>query len=307
DPRGRGPRGGARHQHLLGDPQHLRARGRARPRQAPSRHGPAGHALPDPRRSRLLRGLPALTKMGMAVPAEQARGVTAPLQRARLVIECMPPRHWVKNSFVLAGVVFAGTFFHPLQDLEALAVTAAFCLASGCTYLLNDAQDARDDALNPRTAGRPVARGELPVGTARGSAAVVGAIALAGAALVNWQSLAILAAYLALQLAYSHGLKHVLFLDVIAIAAGFVLRAVAGGLAIGVTVSSWLLLSTGLLATFLGLVKRRGEATSGAAQPRPLVRDEYSVALLDSLISVVAPATLVVYSLYVVNGARTHW
>ncbi len=245
--------------------------------------------------------------MGMAVPAEQARGVTAPLQRARLVIECMRPRHWVKNAFVLAGVVFAGRFFHPLQDLEALAVTAAFCLASGCTYLLNDAQDARDDALNPRTAGRPVARGELPVGTARGSAAVVGAIALAGAALVNWQSLAILAAYLALQLAYSHGLKHVLFLDVIAIAAGFVLRAVAGGLAIGVTVSSWLLLSTGLLATFLGLVKRRGEATSGAAQPRPLVRDEYSVALLDSLISVVAPATLVVYSLYVVNGARTHW
>jgi 4-hydroxybenzoate polyprenyltransferase len=245
--------------------------------------------------------------MGVALPVRHARVAAAPAQRARLVIECMRPRHWVKNAFVLAGVVFAGRFFHPQQDLQALAVTAAFCLASGCTYLLNDARDAEDDALNPRTATRPIARGELPPRLALRSASVVGAISLAAAALVNWESLAILGAYLALQLAYSYGLKHVLFLDVIAIAAGFVLRAVAGGLAISVTISSWLLLSTGLLATFLGLVKRRGEALSTAAQPRPLVRDDYSIPLLDSLISVVAPATLVVYSLYAVNGARTHW
>jgi 4-hydroxybenzoate polyprenyltransferase len=245
--------------------------------------------------------------MGVALPVRHARGAAAWLQRARLVIECMRPRHWVKNAFVLAGVVFAGRFFHPLQVLDALAVTAAFCLASGCTYLLNDARDAEDDALNLRTATRPIARGELPPSVALRSAALVGAISLAAAALVNWESLAILAAYLTLQLAYSYGLKHVLFLDVIAIAAGFVLRAVAGGLAISVTISSWLLLSTGLLATFLGLVKRRGEALSTAGQPRPLVREDYSIPLLDSLISVVAPATLVVYSLYAVNGARTHW
>src|SRR5204863_3666071 len=97
--------------------------------------------------------------------------------------------------------------------------------------------------------------------------------------------------------------------DVMLIAGGFVLRAAAGGLAIDVPISSWLLLCTGLLAVFLGLTKRRGEAVAlgGTAQPKREVLDHYSVGLLDELISVVTPATLVVYSIYAVTGAHTHW
>ena len=118
-----------------------------------------------------------------------------------------------------------------------------------------------------------------------------------------------LAGYIVLQLGYSHGLKHVLFIDVMAIAAGFVLRAAAGGLAIEVPISQWLLLCTGLLAVFLGFTKRRAEAVAlgGTAQPKREVLDHYSVGLLDELIAVVTPATVVVYSIYAATGAPTHW
>src|SRR3712207_8956509 len=120
------------------------------------------------------------------------------------------------------------------------------------------------------------------------------------AAALGWESLAVLGGYVLLQLAYSNGLKHVLFVDVMAIAAGFVLRAAAGGVAIDVPVSQWLLLCTGLLATFLGLTKRRAEAVAlgGSAQPKRAVLDHYSVCLLHALDSGVNPPTLLAYALY---------
>jgi len=113
--------------------------------------------------------------------------------------------------------------------------------------------------------------------------------------------------YVVLQVGYSNWLKHVLFVDVMAIAAGFVLRALAGGLAIAVPISPWLLLCTGLLALFLGLTKRRGEAVAlgGTSQPKRAVLESYSVGLLDELIAVVTPSTVVAYALYAVTGAAT--
>jgi 4-hydroxybenzoate polyprenyltransferase len=226
-----------------------------------------------------------------------------------LVLEAMRPKQWIKNSFVLAGLAFSGTVTEPRSIARALIMFAAFCLASGATYLLNDARDAEDDRHNPRTSSRPIARGDLSVRVALASATVSALVALAMAAVLNWQSLATLGGYVILQLAYSNGLKHVLFVDVMAIAAGFVLRAAAGGLAIDVPVSQWLLLCTGLLATFLGLTKRRAEAVAlgGSAQPKRAVLDHYSVGLLDELISVVTPSTLVVYAIYAAVGAQTAW
>jgi 4-hydroxybenzoate polyprenyltransferase len=134
-------------------------------------------------------------------------------------------------------------------------------------------------------------------------------LALGITALINVETLGALGGYVVLQLAYSNGLKHVLFLDVMIIAAGFVLRAAAGGLAIEVPISSWLLLCTGLLAIFLGFTKRRAEAVSlgGTATPRREVLDQYSVGLLDELIAVVTPSTVVVYAIYAATGAHTHW
>jgi 4-hydroxybenzoate polyprenyltransferase len=233
----------------------------------------------------------------------------APLRRPLplLVLETMRPRQWIKNMFVFAGLAFSGMVTDAGSVGRAVTVFVAFCLASGATYLLNDARDADGDRHNPRTASRPIARGDLSVSVALAAAALAALAGLALAAAVNWESLAMLGGYIVLQIAYSHGLKHVLFLDVMAIAAGFVLRAAAGGVAIDVPVSSWLLLCTGLLAIFLGFTKRRAEAVAlgGSSQPKRVVLDHYSVGLLDELIAVVTPATVVVYSIYAVTGAHT--
>jgi 4-hydroxybenzoate polyprenyltransferase len=190
-----------------------------------------------------------------------------------------------------------------------VGVFVAFCLASGATYLLNDVRDVETDRHNPRTASRPIARGDLSPTLALAVAAISALVALGFAAFVNIETLAVLGGYVLLQIAYSSGLKHVLFVDVMAISAGFVLRAAAGGLAIDVPISSWLLLCTGLLAIFLGFTKRRAEAVAlgGNEQPRRAVLDHYSVGLLDELIAVVTPSTVVVYAIYAVTGAHTHW
>jgi 4-hydroxybenzoate polyprenyltransferase len=264
------------------------------------------------------RGRAGLTQPAAAADEHEAElaaeGVLPPL-RARprpaplLVLEAMRPKQWIKNLFVFAGVAFSGRVTDPGRVGLALAVFAAFCLASGATYLVNDVRDAEADRHNPRTASRPIARGDLPVALALGCAALAAGAALAIGALVNWETLAVLGGFVVLQLAYSHGLKHILFVDVLAISAGFVLRAAAGGLAIDVPISSWLLLCTGLLAVFLGFTKRRAEAVAlgGTEQPGRPVLDHYSVGLLDELIAVVTPSTVVVYAIYAVTGAHTRW
>ena len=242
-----------------------------------------------------------------------AEGAIAPPRRRRgtalLLLEAMRPKQWIKNVFVFAGLAFAHKLADPKSVGIAVATFAAFCLASGATYLLNDVRDAEADRHNPRTASRPIARGDLSPALALAVAATAALVALGIAALVNVETLAVLGGYVLLQLAYSNGLKHVLFLDVMIIAAGFVLRAAAGGLAIEVPISSWLLLCTGLLAIFLGFTKRRAEAVAlgGTETPRREVLDHYSVGLLDELIAVVTPSTVVVYAIYAATGAHTHW
>ena len=242
-----------------------------------------------------------------------AEGAIAASPRQRdaplLLLEAMRPKQWIKNVFVFAGLAFAHKISDPKSVGIAVATFVAFCLASGATYLLNDVRDAEADRHNPRTASRPIARGDLSPALALVVAAIATLVALGITALVNVETLGVLGGYVVLQLAYSNGLKHVLFLDVMIIAAGFVLRAAAGGLAIEVPISSWLLLCTGLLAIFLGFTKRRAEAVAlgGTDTPRREVLDQYSVGLLDELIAVVTPSTVVVYAIYAVTGAHTHW
>jgi 4-hydroxybenzoate polyprenyltransferase len=232
---------------------------------------------------------------------------TGSLHILRLVVEGMRPRQWVKNAFVFGGVLYSGQFVEGGPLATAGVVFLAFCLASGSAYLVNDAVDAETDRLNPRTASRPIARGELAPRTALIAGVVAAVAALAITALVNWQTLATMAAFLALQFAYSTVLKHELFIDVMAVAAGFVLRAYAGLVAIDVEISEWLLLCTGLLALFLGFGKRRGEvvALGGSAHPQRPVLEQYSAALVDELIAVVTPSIIVAYSLYAVLAARS--
>ena len=230
-------------------------------------------------------------------------GLTLPLA----VLETMRPKQWSKNAFVFAGLLFSGEVLNINAVLTTFVIAFAFCLVSGATYLLNDAVDVESDRHNPRTASRPIARGDL---SPRLALVAAGLAVLAGTALaasINWESVVTLLGYVVLQVGYSNWLKHVLFVDVMAIAAGFVLRALAGGLAIAVPISPWLLLCTGLLALFLGLTKRRGEAVAlgGTSQPKRAVLESYSVGLLDELIAVVTPSTVVAYALYAVTGAAT--
>jgi 4-hydroxybenzoate polyprenyltransferase len=232
---------------------------------------------------------------------------TLTLTRYRMLVETARPKQWTKNAFVLGGLVFSGRALEVDAEVAAWTTLVAFCAISSATYLVNDLRDRETDRLNPRTARRPIARGDIGPRTALVAAVGFTVVGCALAAAVNPGTLGVLAGYAALQFAYSFGLKHVLFVDVMTIAAGFLARALAGLVAIGAELSPWLLLETGLLALFLGLTKRRAEVVAlGVSSPehRPVL-EHYSVALLDELIAVTTPSILMVYAIYGVLGAAS--
>lgn len=218
---------------------------------------------------------------------------------ANLIISLRPDQ-WTKNLIVFAALVFAVKLFDPAALALASAAFLIFCALSGCVYLINDVSDREADRLHPLKRLRPIASGALGAGTALGWALGLSVAALAAAYALRPLFAVAAAAYLALFALYTHTLKHVVILDVMSIAIGFVLRAVAGGLVIGVPVSDWLLVCTILLALFLGLAKRRHEITAladGASGHRRIL-EEYDPYLLDQMIAIVAAATLVVYIIY---------
>lgn len=220
----------------------------------------------------------------------------------REVIELARPRHWVKNGFVLAGLLFghAGGDLHTLA--AALAATLAFCFASSAVYAFNDAHDAARDREHPDKRTRPVARGALTPRAAQAIAALFGAAALGIAVWADVRVAAIIAAYIALNAAYSLGLKHVPVLDVFIIAAGFMLRLLAGTWGIGIEPSRWLLACGFLLTLFLGFAKRRAELdrlADDAGQHRAVLED-YTLAFLDRAVFACALGMVLTYALYTV-------
>ena len=218
---------------------------------------------------------------------------------ANLLVSLRPDQ-WTKNLIVFAALIFAVRLFDTAALALATAAFLIFCALSGAVYLINDVSDREADRQHPLKRMRPIASGALAPSTALVCSAVL-IIAGLAAAFALRRSFGIAAAsYVALVVVYSRGLKHVVILDVMAIAIGFVLRAVAGGLVIGVPISDWLLVCTILGAMFLGLAKRRHELTllaDGATGHRRIL-EEYDPYLLDQMISVVAAATLVAYIIY---------
>ncbi len=217
------------------------------------------------------------------------------------------PRQWVKNLVLLAGIVFAAELDDPGRLLRAALIVGAYCLASSAAYLLNDVRDAPADRLHPSKRSRPVAAGALTPRDALATALVAAAVALGLAAAVGPWSLALLVGFAGLQLVYSLGLKHVAFVDVGVIASLFVVRAVAGAVAVDVRISPWLVACSGLLALFLALAKRRAELASRTADGgpgRPVLRS-YSVAALDRLLAVTAFASAGVYLAYALTAHET--
>ena len=178
------------------------------------------------------------------------------MTRLRAWVELARPQQWVKNGFVLAGVLFGHAWGDPRLLAAALAATAAFCLASSATYAFNDCLDAARDRDHPDKRARPVARGAV---APREAYALSAALAAAGLALAAWAGASvalIVAAYFALNAAYTLGLKRVPVLDVFVIAAGFMLRLLAGTSGIGIEPSEWLLACGFLLALFLRFAHR---------------------------------------------------
>jgi len=219
------------------------------------------------------------------------------------IFKSLRPQQWIKNFFIFAPVIFSRNLLNPSMVLKTAAAFAAFCLIASAHYIFNDIRDLEEDRLHPVKSKRPLASGRLKTGPAVMSCVVMAVLGLAVAATVNGSVLIISAVYLVLQVLYSLRLKHVVILDVFVVAAGFVIRVVAGGLAIEVTISSWLLICTMLLALFLAMGKRRHEIVlleGDAANHRPILK-EYNTALLDQMISVVTASTLVAYCLYTIS------
>jgi 4-hydroxybenzoate polyprenyltransferase len=218
------------------------------------------------------------------------------------------PRQWTKNLLVFAGIVFAAKLGDAVRWAEAISCFAVYCAASSAAYLVNDVRDRDTDRLHPLKRRRPIARGELSARAALWLAAPLLAGAVALAVPLGLASLGLLAGFAALQAAYTLELKHVVLIDVMTIAALFVLRATAGAVAVNVPISPWLLLCTGLLSLFLALGKRRGELLLVEAQETPgrRVLDGYSLAVIDQFVAIVASATIVAYALYTFTARESH-
>ena len=219
------------------------------------------------------------------------------------LLASLRPRQWVKNLFVFAGVIFSQQLLTPLV-WPALGAFAIFCGLSGAIYLFNDVADVDKDRLHESKRRRPIASGAVPIGAALavGVLLLVGCLAAAFRLSPAFGLVALF--YGALLTAYSLWLKHLVILDVLTVAAGFVLRAVAGAVAVDVEISGWLLICTILIALFLALGKRRHEYRSlagGAAAHRPILA-EYSEAFLDQMISVVTASTVTTYALYTMSS-----
>jgi 4-hydroxybenzoate polyprenyltransferase len=218
------------------------------------------------------------------------------------------PRQWPKNLLLFAGIVFAAELGDDVRWAEAAAIFVAYCAASSAAYLVNDLRDAADDRKHPVKRDRPIARGELSSERALVLSATLAAGALVVAALLGFASLLFMLGFIALQLAYSLGLKRVVLVDVAVIAGLFVIRAAAGAAAVDVRISPWLLVCTALLALFLGLAKRRGELVlvRGDRTPGRPVLDGYSLQLVDRMLNVVAVATAAAYAAYALT-AHSAW
>jgi 4-hydroxybenzoate polyprenyltransferase len=270
------------------------------------------------RRPEELKGLRSSRANGATIKSSQL-GIGG---RLHALVLAMRPRQWTKNLALFVGIVFAQQLLSLSSFERAFIAFVVFCLASGSTYLLNDLLDLENDRQHPVKRKRPLASGNLPASWAIVTIGIL-VLACAGLTLVifsipirpqtdifaslggaNTLFALTVAAYLLLMALYSVRLKHVVLLDVFIIASGFVLRILAGVVVIPVKISPWLYLVTILLSLFLALSKRRHELVllqEEASNHRQILK-EYSLPLLDQMITIVTAATLMAYSLYTFQG-----
>lgn len=227
------------------------------------------------------------------------------------LIQLLRPHQWVKNGFVFAGLLFSHSWNDPALTLQALLAFVAFCLISSAVYVMNDLLDREQDRRHPEKRHRPLAAGTVSVPAALALAGICLLLGLglalglfAAVGLPASQAPWVFVAYCLLNVAYSLGLKHIVVLDVFIIAAGFMLRLLAGTLGLGIWPSHWLLLCGLMLTLFLGFAKRRAELNvlvADSGQHRRVL-DQYTPAMLDQFTTLSAGATVMAYSLYTVSA-----
>jgi 4-hydroxybenzoate polyprenyltransferase len=240
--------------------------------------------------------------------AEAAQGAAKSSSLPRHLLKAMRPRQWTKNGIVFLAFVFSYGQEYYLSEpdtwipkvAQALVAFISFCLVCSADYLINDIRDVEADRAHPTKRNRPIAAGLLPVRTAWIAACILAAAGITAAFALDWQVGLVVLTYIVMMIAYTFGLKHVVLIDLFVIAAGFVLRAMAGALAIDVPISPWLYVVTALGALFLGINKRRAELSlleQGAGSHRRIL-DDYTIPMLDQMGAIVTGALLIAYGLY---------
>ncbi len=233
---------------------------------------------------------------GVTRAAERRTGATL----VRDWWQLLRPTQWSKNAVLFAALIFSKHLFVPTDVARVVAAFLCFCCVASGAYVMNDIRDCERDRQHPLKSRRPLPAGRVGRTTAMISAALLMSIGLASATALGSGFAVLLAFYLALQFAYTFALKEMVILDVMSIATGFVIRAVAGGVVIDVPVSPWLVICTFLLALFLGFSKRRHEIVllEGRATDHRAALAEYSPYFLDQMISVVTASVVVAYAIY---------
>lgn len=223
--------------------------------------------------------------------------------QVRAIAASMRPQQWIKNFFLFAPLIFSGNLFNVPDILLTIAGFFIFSIAASGVYLMNDIADLEQDRLHPVKSRRPLPSGKLSVAAAGAtSALLIGGGALASFVLKSGFGF-VVASYLVINILYSFRLKHIVILDVMTIASGFVLRVVAGAVLIGVPTSEWLIICTILLSLFLGFSKRRHEITilESQANTHRSVLQQYSPGFLDQMIGIVTASTVMSYALYTIS------
>jgi len=226
----------------------------------------------------------------------------------KAVLELMRPKQWIKNFFVFAAVVFSGNFFNADVIINNILTFILFCFTSSSIYILNDIVDIEKDRCHPDKSKRPLPSGRV----SKKIAIILNIFIVLGIAWVSYKMLSmailtVLLIYMFMNILYCFKLKNVVIIDVMVITLGFVLRVQSGSIATGVQVSPWLFLCTILLALFLGLNKRKSEIVTlkDKRGSHRKILEEYSVHMIDKMLTIVTPSILMAYCLYTFSSTQS--
>ncbi|HFD2046094.1 TPA: decaprenyl-phosphate phosphoribosyltransferase [Clostridium perfringens] len=216
------------------------------------------------------------------------------------LLKLMRPKQWIKNFFVFGALIFSYSFLNLNKTIAALIAFILFCLISSTVYIMNDILDVEKDRVHPKKRFRPIASGAISIKQATIALVVLLAISMISSFMINKGLFFILVLYFINNIFYSFKIKNIVILDVISIAVGFILRVIAGGVAIDVSLSGWILLCTFFISLFLGFEKRRNEIIKleGKANAHRKILDDYSDELLKQFSDITLTCTVISYAMY---------